>query len=64
MISTDDFNKINLSILQFNILNFQIKQFGIFKKFLQSSVQPIWGVIMNLTEITYTKIKLYENFRE
>ena len=64
MISTDDFNKINLSILQFKILNFQIKQFGIFKKFLQNSVQPIWGVIMNLTEITYTKIKLYENSRE
>ena len=64
MISTDDFNKINLSILQFNILNFQIKQFGIYKKFLRNSVQPIWGVIMNLTEITYTKIKLYENFRE
>ena len=29
-ISTDGFNKINLSILQFNILNFQIKQFFIY----------------------------------
>ena len=32
-IPTDGFNKINLSILQFNILNFQIKQFIIFQKF-------------------------------
>ena len=37
-ISTDDFNKINLSILQFNILNFQIKQFIIFQKFSWNSV--------------------------
>ena len=29
-ISTDDFNEINLSILQFDISNFQIKQFIIF----------------------------------
>ena len=39
-ISTDGFNKINLGILQFNILNFQIKQFIIFQKFSQNSVQP------------------------
>ena len=37
-ISTDGFNKINLSILQFNILNFQIKQFIIFQKFSWNSV--------------------------
>ena len=37
-ISLDGFNKINLSILQFNILNFQIKQFIIFQKFLWNSV--------------------------
>ena len=56
-ICIDGFNKINLSILQFNILNFQIKQFVIFQVFLWNSVLPIWGVTMNLTEITYTKIK-------
>ena len=56
-ISTDGFNKINFSILQFNILNFQIKRFVTFQKFQWNSVQPIWGVIINLTEITYTKIK-------
>ena len=56
-VSTDSFNKINLSILQFNTVNLQIKQFIIFQKFLWNSVQLIWGVIMNLTEITYTKIK-------
>ena len=37
-ISTDGFSKINLSILQFNILNSQIKQFVIFQKFLWNSV--------------------------
>ena len=39
-ISTDGFNKINLSMLQFNILNFQIfqiKQFIIFQKSLWNS---------------------------
>ena len=56
-ISTDGFIEINLSILQFNILKFQIKQFVFFQKFLWNSVQPIRGVIMNLTGITYTKIK-------
>ena len=48
-ISGDGFNKINLSILQFNILNVQIKQLIIFQKFSWDSVWPIWGVIMNLT---------------
>ena len=48
-ISRDGFNKINLSILQFNILNVQIKQLIIFQKFSWNSVWPIWGVIMNLT---------------
>ena len=48
-ISTDGFNTINLSILQFNILNFQIKRF----------------IIMNLTDIIYTKIKyIMQNIRE
>ena len=56
-ISTDGFNKIDLSILQFNILNFQFEQFVIFQKFLWNSIQPIWGIIINLTEITYMKIK-------
>ena len=37
-ISTDGFNQINLSMLQFNILNFQIKQFIIFQKFSWNSV--------------------------
>ena len=37
-ISTDGFSKINLSILQLNILNFQIKQFIIFQKFSWNSV--------------------------
>ena len=37
-ISTDVFSKINLSILQLNILNLQIKQFVIFKKFSWNSV--------------------------
>ena len=37
-ISTDGFSKINLSILQFDILNSQIKQFVIFQKFLWNSV--------------------------
>ena len=37
-ISTDAFNKIKLIILQFNILNFQIKQFIIFPKFSQFGV--------------------------
>ena len=37
-ISTDGFNKINLSILQFNSLNLQIKQFIIFQNFLWNSV--------------------------
>ena len=31
-ISTNGFNKLNLIILQFNILNFQIKQFIVFSK--------------------------------
>ena len=48
-ISRDGFNKINLSILQFNILNFEIKQLITFQKFSWNSVWPIWGVIMNLT---------------
>ena len=64
-ISTDGFNKINLSILQFNILNFQIKQFITFHEFSWNSVQPIWGAIMNLNEITYTKLKyIMQNFHE
>ena len=37
-ISTDSFNKINVSILQFNILNFQMKQLVIFQKFSWNSV--------------------------
>ena len=37
-ISTDGFNKINLSIFEFNILNFQIKQFIIFEEFSWKSV--------------------------
>ena len=37
-ISTDSLNNINLIILQFNILNFQLKQFVIFHKFLWNSV--------------------------
>ena len=37
-ISTDGFNKINLRILQFNTLNFQIKQFVIFQNFSWNSV--------------------------
>ena len=52
-ISTDGFNKINLSILQFNILNFQIKQFVIFHKFSWNSVFSV----LILSKITYTKIK-------
>ena len=56
-ISTDGCNKIDLSILQFNILNFRIKQFIIFQKFSWNSVQPVCGVIMNLTVISYAKIK-------
>ena len=57
--------KNSISILQFNIVNFQIKQFVIFQKFSWNSVQPIWGAIMNLIEITYTKLNmLYENVRE
>ena len=64
-ISTDGFNKINLSILQFNILNFQIKQFVIYQKFLWNSVQTIWSVIMNSTEIIYRKMKsVIQNVRE
>ena len=64
-ISTDGSNKINLSMFQFNVLNFQIKQFIIFQKFSWNSFQPIWGVIMNLAEITYTKINyIIRNFRE
>ena len=35
----------------------QIKQFVIFHKFQWNSVQPIWRVIINLIEITYTKVK-------
>ena len=31
-IPTDGFNKINLSILQFNVLNFHIKRFIILQK--------------------------------
>ena len=37
-ISKDGFNKINLSTLQFNILNIQIKQFIIFQKCSWKSV--------------------------
>ena len=37
-ISTDSFNKINLSILQLKILNFQIKKFIIFQKVSWNSV--------------------------
>ena len=37
-ISTDGFNKSNLSILRFNMLNFQIKRFIIFQKFSWNSV--------------------------
>ena len=37
-IFTDGFNKINLSTIQFNVLNFQIKQFIIFQKFSWNSV--------------------------
>ena len=37
-ISKDIFNKINLSILQFNIVNFQMKQFIVFLKFLWNSI--------------------------
>ena len=37
-ISTDGCNKINVSTLQFNISNFQIKQFIIFQKFSWNSV--------------------------
>ena len=58
-ISTDGFNKINLSILQFDILNFQIKKFIIFQKLLWNSVLLIWGVIMNLTEITLRNLSLF-----
>ena len=55
----------SISILSFNNVNFQIKQYFIFQKFSWNSVQPIWGIIMNLTEITYTKLSLlYKNFRE
>ena len=55
----------SISILQFNNVNFQIKQFVIFQKFSWNSVLPIWGIIMNLIEITYTKLSiLYESFRE
>ena len=56
-ISTDGCNKTDLSILQFNILNFRIKHFIIFQKFSWNSVQPVCGVIMNLTVISYAKIK-------
>ena len=55
-ISTDSFNKINVSTFQFNFVNFQIKQFIIFQKLSWNLVQPIWSVTMNLTEITYSKI--------
>ena len=55
----------SISILQFSNVNFQIKQLVIFQKFSWNSVLPIWGIIMNLIEITYTKLSiLYENFRE
>ena len=47
----------SINILQFNNVNFQIKRFVIFQKFLWNSVKTIWGVIMNFIEITYTKIK-------
>ena len=47
----------SINILQFNNVNFQIKRFVIFQKFLWNSVETIWGVIMNFIEITYTKIK-------
>ena len=37
-ISTDGFNKINLSTLQFNVLNFQTKRCIILQKFSWNSV--------------------------
>ena len=52
----------SISTLHFNIVNFQIIQFVIFRKL---SVQLIWGVVMNLIEITYTELSiLYEDIRE
>ena len=51
--------KSSISILQFNNVNFQIKQFVIFQKFSWNSVQPIWDIIMNLIEITYTELSIY-----
>ena len=47
----------SISKLHFDNVNFQMKQFVIFQKFLWNSVYPIWGVTMNLIEVTYTKIK-------
>ena len=64
-ISTNDFNNIHLIILQLNSLSFQIKQFIIFQKFSRNSARPIWCVIINLTDITYSKIKyIIRNFLE
>ena len=37
-ILTDGFNKINLGTLQFNVLNFPIKQFIMFQEFSWNSV--------------------------
>ena len=47
-IFTESVNKTNVSMRQFNTVRFQVKQFIIFEK--------IWGVIMNLIELNYTKI--------
>ena len=55
-ISTDSFYKINVTIFQFDIVNFQIKQFIIFQKFSWNSDQSIWGVTMYLTKIIHTKM--------
>ena len=60
-IYTDSFNDINVSILQCNIVFFQIKKFIILERFLWKSFSPICGVVMNIIgQLTYTNI--HENF--
>ena len=57
-IFTDNFNKTNVNILQFNIVSLRIKQFIIFEKFSWNSFWLFQGVIMNLIELTFTKLSI------
>ena len=54
-ISTDSFNKINVSTLQLNFANVPNQTIYHFLEIFVEFSLAIWGVIMNLTEITYSK---------